>query len=72
MNISISEILVVLLVALLVIKPEQLPEVAVTVGRFAKSIRRLFTKVKDEMNEFIDPVEKIAMDERRQKSEEKV
>lgn len=72
MNISISEVLVVLLVALLVIKPEQLPEVALTMGRFAKSIRRLFTKVKEEMNDFIDPVEKLTMDEKSQKKEEKV
>lgn len=54
---SISEIIVVLLVALLVIKPEQLPEVAFTLGRFAQSIRRLFTKVKDEMHGFIESVE---------------
>lgn len=72
MNISISEVLVVLLVALLVIKPEQLPEVALTIGRFAKSIRRLFAKVKEEMNDFIDPVEKLTMDEKSQKKEEKV
>lgn len=58
MNISISEVFVVLLVALLVIKPEQIPELALTLGRFAKSIRRLFAKVKDEMNDFIDPAEK--------------
>ena len=58
MNISISEILVVLLIALLVIKPEQLPDVAFTLGRFAQSVRRLFAKVKDEMNGFIDSVEK--------------
>lgn len=55
---SISEILVVLLIALLVIKPEQLPEVAFTLGRFAQSIRRLFSKMKDEMNGFIDSVDK--------------
>lgn len=55
---NISEILVVLLIALLVIKPEQLPEVAFTLGQFAKSIRRLFSKVKDEMNGFIDSVDK--------------
>lgn len=57
MNFSVSEIIVILLIALLVIKPEQLPEVALTLGRFAKSIRRLFSKVKDEMNGFIDSVE---------------
>ena len=58
MNFSISEIIVILLVALLVIKPEQLPDVAITLGRFAKSLRSLFGKVKSEMNGFIESVEK--------------
>lgn len=60
MNFSISEILVILLIALLVIKPEQLPDVAYTLGRFAQSMRRMFAKVKDEMNGFMDSVEKPA------------
>ena len=58
MNFSISEIIVILLIALLVIKPEQLPDVAFTLGRAAQSIRRMFAKVKDEMNGLIDSVEK--------------
>lgn len=58
MNFSISEIIVILLIALLVIKPEQLPEVAHTLGRFAQTIRRMFAKIKNEMNGFIDSVEK--------------
>ena len=53
-----SEILVILLIALLVIKPEQLPEVAFTLGRFAQTIRQLFTKMKAEVNGFIDSVDK--------------
>lgn len=57
MNFSISEIIVILLIALLVIKPEQLPDVAFTLGRFAQSLRRMMTKVKDEMNGLIDSVE---------------
>jgi sec-independent protein translocase protein TatB len=56
-NISISEILVVLLIALLVIKPEQLPDVARTVGRFVNSMRRLFAKMKDEMNSLVEPLD---------------
>lgn len=54
MNVSISEIIVVLLIALIVVKPDQLPEVAHTIGRFARSIKRMFAKVKDEMNGLID------------------
>jgi Sec-independent protein translocase protein TatA len=57
-NFSISEIIVILLIALLVIKPEQLPDVAFTLGQFAQMIKRWFAKMKDEMNSFIDPVEK--------------
>lgn len=58
MNFSISEIIVILLIALLVVKPEQLPDVAYTLGRFAKSLRSMFGKVKDEMNGLIDSVDK--------------
>jgi Sec-independent protein translocase protein TatA len=54
--------MVVLLIALLVVKPEQLPDVAHSLGRFVKSIRGIFAKVKNEMNELIDPIEKIAGD----------
>ena len=53
MSVSISEIIVILLIALLVIKPEQLPEVAFTLGRLAKTIRQMLTKIKDEMNDLI-------------------
>lgn len=57
MNFSISEIIVVLLIALIVIKPEQLPDVAFSLGKFAQTLRRMFSKVKDEMNGLIDSVE---------------
>jgi Sec-independent protein translocase protein TatA len=57
-NFSISEIILILLIALLVIKPEQLPDVAMTLGRFVQTIRRMFSKVKDEMNGLIDSVDK--------------
>ena len=54
MNISLSEILLVFIIALLVIKPEQLPQVAHTVGRFAKVIRHLFTQLKEQMNKLME------------------
>ena len=57
MNFSISELIVILVVALLVIKPEQLPDVAFSVGRFMQSVRRMLTKVKDEMNGLIESTE---------------
>jgi len=58
MNFSFSEIIVILLIALLVIKPEQLPEVAQTLGKFARSIRNMVSKIKEEVGEFVDTVEK--------------
>lgn len=54
MNVSISELIVILLIALLVVKPEQLPDVAMTIGRFARSIKSMFAKVKNEMNSLMD------------------
>lgn len=70
MNFSISEIIVILLIALLVIKPEQLPDVAFTLGRFAQTIRRMFAKVKDEMNGLIDSVEKSPIEKNFEKKRE--
>ena len=57
MNFSFSELIVVLIVALLVIKPEQLPDVAYSIGRFVQSVRRIISKVKSEMNGIIEKTE---------------
>jgi Sec-independent protein translocase protein TatA len=56
-NFSISEIIVILLIALLVIKPEQLPDVAFTLGKFAQTLKRMFAKVKEEVSGLVDSVE---------------
>lgn len=64
---SISEIIVILLIAFLVIKPEQLPEVAYSLGRFMQWFRQSVGKVKSEMNSFISSVEQT--NERRSGSE---
>lgn len=58
MSFSVSEILLVLVVAVLVVKPEQMPDVAFSIGRFVSSVRKMFDKVKDEMNGIVDVVEK--------------
>ena len=58
MNFSLSEIIVVLVVALLVVKPEQLPDVAFSLGRFAKSMQRMMAKIKNEMTSLMDEAEK--------------
>ncbi len=50
MNISLSEILLVLIVALVVIKPEQLPDVAFKLGRWAKQFRTGMTKLRRELD----------------------
>jgi len=49
--INFSEIAVVLLVALLVIKPEKLPAVAFTLGRWLKWIRSATHRFKQEMDD---------------------
>lgn len=46
MNINFSELLVILLVALLVIKPERLPEAALTLGRWMKWARQKMSQIK--------------------------
>lgn len=50
MNISLSEILVVLIVALVVIKPAQLPDVAFKLGRVAKQFRKGMNKLRRELD----------------------
>jgi Tat protein translocase TatB subunit len=54
-NINISEILVVLVVALLVIKPEQLPEVAFKMGKWMKSLRGAMTTLRRELDGTVTP-----------------
>lgn len=54
MNVSMSELVVIVLVALLVIKPEQLPELAHLLGRFTSKVRAIFSKLKTEMNGLVD------------------
>jgi Sec-independent protein translocase protein TatA len=49
-SISISEIAVVLVVALVVIKPEQLPDVAFKLGKWAKQLRGTMTKLRREID----------------------
>lgn len=46
MNIHFSELLLILFVALLAIKPERLPEVAFTLGRCLRWLRSLSAKMK--------------------------
>jgi Sec-independent protein translocase protein TatA len=50
MNIHFSEILLILLVALLVIKPDRLPAIAYKVGRSMKLLREGINKFKRELN----------------------
>jgi Sec-independent protein translocase protein TatA len=47
---SIAELLIIFLVALLVIKPERLPEIAYTLGRFLRSIRRWYQDIAEKSN----------------------
>jgi sec-independent protein translocase protein TatB len=69
-NFSISEIMVVLLIALLVIKPEQLPGVAFTLGKLMQTLRRMLVKVKGEVDGLVDSVEKPSVLKHEQKREQ--
>ena len=50
MNIPFSEIFVILLVAVLVIKPERMPEVALSLGRWVKWIRKSIANIKTQLD----------------------
>jgi sec-independent protein translocase protein TatB len=54
MQMSFSELFMILLVALLVIKPERLPQVAKTIGRCVQWLRRTVTQVKQEIMQLKD------------------
>ena len=62
MSIPVSEILVVLLVALLVIKPEKLPGAATTLGKWLKWLRQTTATIKQEMAE---PLQKVIAEKPR-------
>lgn len=54
MHISISELLVILLVALLVIKPAHLPDAAKTLARSIRWFKSTSEKVKQEINDTLN------------------
>ncbi len=55
MSIHFSEMLVILLVALLVIKPERLPDTAAKLGRLIKWVQQLVAKIKNEVDVTTQP-----------------
>lgn len=61
-SINLSEILLVLIVALVVIKPEQLPDVAFKLGRWSKQLRMGMNKLRRELDGTVSLPEKIEMD----------
>ena len=54
MTASVGEIAVVALIALLVIKPEQLPSAALMVGRLLKTSRGLLGTAKTQLHQWMD------------------
>lgn len=67
MNINLSEILLVLIVALVVIKPEQLPDVAFKLGRWSKQLRTGMNKLRRELDGTLTLPEKTESDEHSRK-----
>lgn len=53
-DIGFTEIMVILLVALVVIGPERLPQVARTIGSYWGRMQRFVSKVKRDVNESIE------------------
>jgi Sec-independent protein translocase protein TatA len=58
----ISEIIVILVVALLVIKPERIPETVYTLGRGLKKLRAIVTTIQQEIEK---PLERFNSDHER-------
>jgi sec-independent protein translocase protein TatB len=50
---SIAELLVILIVALIVIKPERLPEIARILGRLVARFRRYHNHISEKMNSWL-------------------
>ncbi len=67
MHISFSELLMILLVALLVVKPERMPEVATQLGKWVKGIRTLFSNLKEEVEK---PLSKYSFHEDKESRKE--
>lgn len=51
MSINLSEMLLVGAVALVVVKPEQLPPLAYRLGQLTKTVRSLLNSIKQEIND---------------------
>lgn len=68
MHMSFSEILVILFVALLVIKPERLPETAFAMGRWVKWFRNTAAKIKQEIEA---PLEQLIAPEQKNSARDK-
>jgi sec-independent protein translocase protein TatB len=54
MHITFSEILLILVVALIVIKPQQLPQVARTLGQWFRWMRQTSTRIQQEIQRPLD------------------
>lgn len=70
MHINFSEIMLVLIVALLVIKPDRLPETARALGRWFSWMRQTSQKIKQEMEKPLDLFSYHALDKKSQNKHE--
>jgi sec-independent protein translocase protein TatB len=67
-DVSFSEILVIMLVALVVIGPEKLPKVARTLGLLAGRLQRYLTSVKAEVDRQMHNEEILRMEKEAQQA----
>lgn len=61
-GIGFSEILIILVIALIFIGPKKLPEVAKTLGRAINEFRRSTEEIKKDINKEVREIEKIGQD----------
>ncbi len=57
LGIGLPELLVILLVALLVVGPQRLPQTAVQIARFIRQVRHYATEVTEQLREEMDKLE---------------
>lgn len=65
LNLGMGEMILVAIVALLLIPPQELPRLATSLGRFLASLRHSFNKVKTDLLNGGDGPDKSGQDQRK-------
>ncbi|WP_026370842.1 twin-arginine translocase TatA/TatE family subunit [Kallotenue papyrolyticum] len=70
-GVGVTELVIILIIALLVVGPERLPELAAQAGRLVRDLRRMYANLRAELGPEFDDIERTihelrALDPRRQ------